>query len=291
MMRVRAPAKLNLFLHVGEKRADGFHALESLLAFVEEADILVMEPADELSLTVVGPYAGALKEEPDNLVLRAARALDATRGAAITLEKNLPVAAGVGGGSADAGAALRGLNALWGLERDQGELGEIAAAIGSDVPACVLSQPVWMAGRGEIIRGFGTIPSFELVLVNPNVPLTTAFVFERLNVRTGIGAMRPPDEDFASIWDLVTYLADSGNDLEGPACSMAPSIDTVLDALAHEPGCVFVQMSGSGPTCFAIFQDGPWARGAADRIVQDHPEWWVRGTRIAPPDFAIPNAL
>jgi len=290
-MRVQAPAKLNLFLHVGEKRADGFHALESLAVFVEEMDILVIERADELSLTVVGPFADALKEESDNLVLRAARALDATRGAAITLEKNLPVKAGIGGGSADAGAALRGLNAFWRLERDQGELREIAATIGSDVPACLLSQPVWIAGRGEIVQGVGTIPSFELVLVNPNIPLTTASVFARLNVRTGIGAMCPPGSEIASIWDLVNYLADSGNDLEGPASSMAPSIDEVLEALAHEPGCVLAQMSGSGATCFGIFQEGPWARGATERIVQDHPKWWVRGTRIVPPDFARPETL
>lgn len=291
MMRVRAPAKLNLFLHVGEKRADGFHLLESLIVFVEEADILTIEPAEELSLTIVGPFADALKDEPDNLVLRAARALDATLGAAITLEKNLPISAGIGGGSADAGAALRGLSAFWQLKRDQGELSEIAAGIGSDVPACVLSQPVWIEGRGEVVREAGAFPSFELVLVNPNIALTTASVFARLNVRTGIGAMSAPDGKIASIWDLVTYLGDSGNDLELPACSMAPSIDEVLEALAHEPGCVLAQMSGSGPTCFGIFQEGPWARGAAERIVQDHPKWWVRGTHIAPPDFAVPKAL
>ena len=291
MMRVRAPAKLNLFLHVGERRSDGFHALESLVVFVEETDILVIERADELSLTVVGPFADALKEVPDNLVLRAARALDATRGAAITLEKNLPIAAGIGGGSADAGAALRGLNAFWRLERDPGELSEIASAIGSDVPACVLSQPAWIAGRGEIVRGVGTISPFELVLVNPTIRLATASVFAGLNVRTGIGAMSPPGDEIASVWDLVAYLADSGNDLEGPACAIAPSIDEVLEALAHEPGCVLAQMSGSGATCFGIFQEGPWARGAAERIVHDHPDWWVRGTRIGPSDFAIPIAL
>lgn len=291
MMRVRAPAKLNLFLHVGEKHSDGFHALESLVVFVEETDILVVERADELSLNVVGPFADSLKEEPDNLVLRAARALDVTRGAAITLEKNLPVKAGIGGGSADAGAALRCLNAFWQLERDPEELREIAAEIGSDVPACVLSQPAWIAGRGEIVRGVGSIPPFELVLVNPNIGLATASVFASLNVRTGVGAMSPPGSEINSVWDLVTYLADSGNDLEAPACAMAPPIDEVLEALAHEPGCVLAQMSGSGATCFGIFQEGPWAQGASERIAQDHPDWWVRETRIGPSDYAIPKAL
>ncbi len=289
-MRVRAPAKLNLFLHVGEKRGDGFHELESLVVFVEAADVLVVEGADELSLDIVGPFAGALKEVPGNLVLRAARALDSARGAAISLEKKLPVAAGIGGGSADSGAALRALNALWRLERNQGALSEIAAQIGSDVPACLLAQPAWIAGRGEIVRSVGPIPPFELVLVNPNIRVSTASVFAGLNVRTGIGAMHPPGNEITSVWDLVSYLGGSGNDLEAPACAIAPSIDDVLVAIAHEPGCVLAQMSGSGATCFGIFQEGPWARGAAERVAQDHPEWWVCGTRIATPDYANPNA-
>jgi 4-diphosphocytidyl-2-C-methyl-D-erythritol kinase len=289
MMRVPAPAKLNLFLHVGDKRKDGFHVLESLVVFVEEADILTIEPATKLSLEIVGPFASALRDVSDNFVLRAARALDATLGAAITLEKNLPVAAGIGGGSADAAAALRGLNLFWDLDRTPDALNEIAAQIGSDVPACVLSQPVWMEGRGEVVFPTRPIPAFELVLANPNIALPTASVFASLNVRKGVGAMSPPEEEIESIWDLVTYLVDAGNDLELPACAMAPSIDEVLEALAHEPGCVLAQMSGSGPTCFGIFQEGPWARGAAERIAQDHPEWWVRCTRIAAPDFTTPR--
>lgn len=290
MMRVLAPAKLNLFLHVGDKRDDGFHSLESLVVFAEEADVLTIEPASELSLTIGGPFAQKLREVSDNLVLRAARALGDSLGAAITLEKKLPMAAGLGGGSADAGAALRGLNLFWKLERTPSELNAIAAQIGSDVPACVLSQPVWMEGRGEIVRPTGFIPAFELVLVNPNISLSTASVFAHLNVRRGIGAMSPPGEDLESIWDLVSYLMDSGNDLETPACALVPSIEEVLEALAHEPGCVLAQMSGSGPTCFGVFQEGPWAQGAAGRIAQDHPEWWVRGTRIASSDFAVPKA-
>ncbi len=289
MMRVQAPAKLNLFLHIGEKRSDGFHALESLVVFAEESDSLIFERADELSLRVVGPFADALTGIPNNLVLRVARALDAERGAAITLKKNLPVAAGIGGGSADAGATLRGLNAFWKLGREPGELSEIAVAIGSDVPACIVSQPVWIAGRGEMVRAVGNIPSFALVLVNPNIPLSTEGVFARLNVRTGLGAMSPPRGDINSVWDLVNYLADSGNDLEAPACAIAPAIDEVLEALAHEPGCVLAQMSGSGATCFGIFQEAPWAEGAADRIMREHPKWWVRQTCIARPEVGIAN--
>jgi len=291
MMRVRAPAKLNLFLHVGETRSDGFHDLESLVVFAEESDFLVFEPADELSLHINGPFADALTnptaDMPENLVLRAARELDCARGAAITLEKNLPVAAGIGGGSADAGAALRGLNAFWNLQRDDAELIETAAAIGSDVPACVLSQPAWITGRGEIVQSVTDIPSFALVMANPNVPLGTEGVFASLNVRTGLGVMHPPGSEIASVWDLVGFLADSGNDLESTACEFAPAIDQVLGALAHEPGCVLAQMSGSGATCFGIFQELSLAVGAADRIAREHPSWWVRQTRIAPRDVGV----
>lgn len=289
MMRILAPAKLNLFLHVGDRRPDGFHELESLVVFAEEADILTFEPADELSLEIAGPFSKSLEVVSDNAVLRAARALDETRGAKIGLEKNLPVSAGIGGGSADAAAALRGLNAFWKLGLGLEELLAAAASLGSDVPVCTLSHTAWMTGRGERLETLNALPLFELVLANPQVPVSTAAVFSRLNVRTGLGAMEPPAGQIGTVWDLVAYLADSGNDLEAPACAIAPVIDDVLEALAHEPGCVLAQMSGSGATCFGIFQDGPWAAGAADRIAQDHPEWWVRLSRIASPKIGGPE--
>ena len=291
MIRVKAPAKLNLFLHVGDKRSDGFHALESLVVFAEECDVLSFEHADQLSLRITGPFGDALNDLPDNFVLRAALALHSERGAKITLEKNLPIAAGIGGGSADAGATLRGLNIFWKLERDVEELSEIAATLGSDVPACLLSEPAWVTGRGEIVRVVGSIAPFELVLVNSNSPLATAGVFSRLNVRSGLGAMRVPGEEITVVWDLVGYLGDSGNDLEAPACAIAPIIDEVIEALAHEPGCVLSQMSGSGATCFGIFQEGVWADGAAERIKQDHADWWVRRSRIAQSDIGVPKSL
>jgi 4-diphosphocytidyl-2-C-methyl-D-erythritol kinase len=288
-MRIYAPAKLNLFLHVGERRPNGFHELESLIAFAEEADVLTLENADNTSLTASGPFAMSLPLDQDNSIIRAARALDTQHGAKIDLEKHLPVAAGIGGGSADAGAALRGLDALWELGRSQEELLSIASRIGSDVPACTLSQTLWMSGRGEEVEVLSPLPPFEIVMVNPNIALSTAAVFSRLNVRTGVGAIAPPLSPIETVWDLVAYLADSGNDLEAPACELAPIIDDVLEALAHEPGCVLAQMSGSGATCFGIFQEGPWAAGGADRIARDHPEWWVRLSRIAAPDFGRPQ--
>jgi 4-diphosphocytidyl-2-C-methyl-D-erythritol kinase len=290
-VRVRAPAKLNLFLHVGDRRPDGYHALESLVAFAAESDLLECVAAPELSLQVSGPFARALGDTGDNLVLRAARALQSERGAALTLRKNLPVAAGLGGGSADAAAALRGLNALWHLGRSEAELLEIAAELGSDVPACVLSRPLWMEGRGEKVTAVPTLPPIKLVLVNPGFMVPTKAVFGTLNARSGIGSMYRPPASLVTVWDLVTYLADAGNDLEGPASLIAPDIDHVLGALAHEPGCVHAQMSGSGATCFGLFQEGPWAAGAAERLALDHPHWWVHASYIAPPDFGAPERV
>ena len=284
---VFAPAKINLFLHVGDKRADGFHDLESLVVFAALGDRLEFSDAVAPDLSLTGPFASTL-EGADNLALRAARALDPERGARIALEKNIPVAAGLGGGSADAAAALKGLNALWQLGRSEMQLCDIAASLGSDVPACVLSRALWMEGRGERVTEIAPLPSFSLVLANLGIAIPTAEVFAALNVRSGIGAMSPPAAPISSVWDLVDYLDDAGNDLEAPACSLVPAIDEVLEALAHEPGCVLAQMSGSGATCFGLFQDGPWAEGAVERLAKDHPHWWVEATQIAEAEIGAP---
>jgi 4-diphosphocytidyl-2-C-methyl-D-erythritol kinase len=205
----------------------------------------------------------------------------------ITLEKNLPVAAGLGGGSADAAAALRGLNAFWNLGLSESALLELAAMLGSDVPACLLSRPCWMEGRGERVHEVPALPNFPLVLVNPGVMVPTGPIFANLNARTGVGAMQPPGA-LQSVWDLVGYLADAANDLEAPACRFAPLIEEVLSAIDREPGCVLAQMSGSGATCFGLFEQEQFALGAAERMAQDHPEWWVRVTRLAVPDIGAP---
>jgi 4-diphosphocytidyl-2-C-methyl-D-erythritol kinase len=276
---------------VGDKCSDGFHTLESLVVFAEECDVLSFEHADQLSLRITGPFADALNNLPDNLVLHAARSLHGERGAAITLEKNLPIAAGIGGGSADAGATLRGLNIFWKLERNVEELTEIAATLGSDVPACLLSQPAWVTGRGEIVSAVGSIAPFELVLVNPNTQIATASVFSRLNLSSGLNKMRAPSDEITNVKDLALYLDDSSNDLKTPACAIEPIIDEVIEELAHEPGCVLSQMSGSGGTCFGVFQGSVWADGAADRIMQDHANWWVRRSRIARSDIGALKSL
>ena len=294
-LSVFAPAKINLFLHVGEKRPDGYHALESLIAFAEAGDRLTFATADNISLSLTGPFAGKLPPGDDNLVLKAARALasvgtqPAQKGAAITLEKNLPVASGIGGGSADAAAVLRGLNALWNLNLSQNALFEIAAQLGSDIPACLLSRPCWMEGRGERVTPLPALPKFPLILINPGVMVPTGPVFGSLNARTGLGA-KPPLGPIATVWDLVGYLEGAVNDLEAPASRLAPDIEEALSALDREPGCVLAQMSGSGATCFGLFDQQQFAIGAAERIAQDHPEWWVKLTRIAPPDIGAPQA-
>ena len=293
MITVLAPAKINLFLHVGERRDDGYHALESLVVFAETADRLEFVAAPEISLSLEGPFARELTREKDNLVLKATRLLQsefgATGGARISLHKNLPVASGIGGGSADAAAALRGLDRLWSLGTPERDLLDLAARLGSDVPACFSSQPCWMEGRGELVTKLPALSQFPLVLVNPGVAVPTGPVFASLNARTGLGAISPPRQPIANLWDLLAYLSDACNDLESPAAHLVPVIDDVLAALDREPGCALAQMSGSGATCFGMFHEEQYARGAAERIAQDHPDWWVRVTRIATPDIGAPR--
>ena len=290
-----APAKINLFLHVGEKRPDNYHALESLVVFAEAGDRMEFLPAADLSLKTSGPFARYLPESGDNLVLKAARALREVvpggfdGGATIVLEKNLPVSSGIGGGSADAAACLRGLDVLWDLRCGEEKLMRIAAELGSDVPACLLSRPCWMAGRGERVTKSPELPRIAMVLVNPGIGVPTAKVFAELNARAGVGHMAPPPDSIESLWDVVAYLDDAANDLEAPAARIAPEIEDVLGALDVEPGCVLAQMSGSGATCFGLFDGSYLALGAAERIAYEHPEWWVRATRIAGPDIGAPH--
>ena len=285
---VGAPAKINLFLHVGDKRADGYHALESLVVFTEAGDRIEAAPARELSLEIAGPFADAVPRGDDNLVLRAARALDPKRGARIHLEKNLPVAAGIGGGSADAAATLRALNLLWQLNRNEAQLLAVAAGLGSDVPACLMSRPLWMSGRGEVVRPAPALSQLKLILINPGVALGTADVFARLRERTGMGGA-PPPQTLETPHDLEAYLFDTKNDLQAPAIELVPAIGGILGALDLASSCQLARMSGSGPTCFGLFD---WPNGAlftAEETALAHPDWWVRVTRIAGPDIGAPH--
>jgi 4-diphosphocytidyl-2-C-methyl-D-erythritol kinase len=274
-----ASAKVNLFLHVGMRRADGFHPLQSLAVFTGAGDVLRAEAAPELSLTLDGPFADGLRAEDDNLVLRAARALAAKAavpaGASLTLTKNLPVASGIGGGSADAAAALRALKQLWRLKIEDAALLEIAAALGSDVPVCVPSSAACMEGRGEILTPV-SVPRLPMLLVNPGVAVPTRDVFTALETSSGTGAAMPGG--FADAAALLHFLAATRNDLEAPARGLQPVIGAVLDRLAALPGVMLARMSGSGATCFALFADMGSCEAAAATLRRANPGWWIAPT-------------
>lgn len=271
-----AAAKVNLSLHVTGQRPDGYHLLDSLVVFADVGDRVSVAPAPELGpeldLTLVGPAAEGLRAEADNLVLRAARAFGVNAGAAITLEKHLPVASGIGGGSADAAAALRALARLWDLP-----LPDAAAVLrlGADVPVCLQGRPVRMQGVGEIITPLPALPEGWLLLVNPGVGVSTPAVFRALPRKDNppMPAALPPFADLAA---LAGWLAAQRNDLEPPAMALQPVIAQVKAALQAQPGCRIARMSGSGATCFGLFAAKAEAEQAAAALRQANPGWWVQ---------------
>jgi 4-diphosphocytidyl-2-C-methyl-D-erythritol kinase len=277
-----APAKINLFLHISGRRADGYHLLDSLVAFADIGDTVTATLAEGLSLTVRGPEAGALGGlGDDNLVLRAARALAAHCGvapnAALTLDKELPVASGIGGGSSDAAAALRALAALWRFPLD--DVAALAAALGADVPVCLAGQPARVGGIGEQLELLPRLPELGIVLANPRRELPTPAVF-----RARQGAFQPAAHPAADFSDpealpeaLIAALAPCRNDLTDAALSLMPEIAVLLDRLAALPGARLARMSGSGATCFALFADRAAAIAAAAGLAAAEPRWWIRG--------------
>jgi 4-diphosphocytidyl-2-C-methyl-D-erythritol kinase len=229
-----------------------------------------------------------LQSEPDNLVLKAARALAAeagrNAGAKLLLTKNLPLASGIGGGSADAAAALRALCALWSLSTSPARLREIAAALGSDIPVCLANLPAFMEGRGEILTPVESFPRLPLLLVNPRIAVPTKDVFAALKNRSG-AEMTLPRGHFRDCADLLRFLDSTANDLEAPARALQPLIGEVLNALASLPGALFTRMSGSGATCFALFPDDESCGRAAAQLAQKNPGWWIAPTFV--PEFNI----
>lgn len=288
-LRVFAPAKLNLHLHVGPPRADGRHPLESLAAFADVGDWLRVAPADGLSLELEGPFAAGLAAEADNLVLWAAHLLAREAGIApcahLVLEKNLPIASGIGGGSADAAAALRGLARLWSLRVETGDLERLAAELGSDVPVCVASRGAFMSGAGEITSRVEGI-AVQGVLVNPRVPLSTGGVYRAFD-EMGLGAGFVPEAAPHFGADVLSWLNQRRNDLEGPAIHLCPAVETVLTALASRPECLLARMSGSGATCFALCADRAASQRLALAIQAAHPDWWVAPAGIGDGDAAL----
>jgi 4-diphosphocytidyl-2-C-methyl-D-erythritol kinase len=279
-------AKVNLTLRVVGRRVDGYHDLESLVAFADCGDRLALAPGPELKLDTTGPLAGDGGDVADNLVLRAALLLaervPGLKLGEFTLDKVLPVAAGIGGGSADAAAALRLLARLNSLSLEDPRLREVALLAGADVPVCLLSRASDMTGVGESLLPLA-LPKMPCVMVNPCVPVPTRDVFAALGLRSGellVGAsdvLQSPawPEEGASLEDWVEALSLSSNDLEEPAMRIQPVIGEVLSALNATNGAWLARMSGSGATCFAIYENTADAQRASQKISQDHPQWWV----------------
>jgi 4-diphosphocytidyl-2-C-methyl-D-erythritol kinase len=272
-----APAKVNLYLHVTGKREDGYHLLDSLVVFAGTGDTLRFAPSETLSLEIEGPGAETLSAGADNIVLKAARALADALGrpaqAAITLEKHLPVASGIGGGSADAAATLRGLMALWDISLDDDTLARIGLGLGADLPVCLAGRPTQMSGIGEMLEAAVTLPPAWLVLVNPRIALSTPSVFR---ARAGdFTPAAPLTEIPADANALANALINRRNDLAPPAMMLEPAVKAMLDAIGETQGCLLARMSGSGATCFGLYADEESADQAADALAAAHPDWWV----------------
>ncbi|WP_296596905.1 4-(cytidine 5'-diphospho)-2-C-methyl-D-erythritol kinase [Phenylobacterium sp.] len=284
-----APAKVNLFLHVGEPAADGYHPLCSLMVFADVGDRVSIE-LGEGSLTVSGPFARGLGRETDNLIFRAVRAFVAELGRPMAelkmaLDKQLPVASGLGGGSSDAGAALRLIRDVFAPQFDDARLEKVAASLGADGAACLWGRPVIAEGIGERLSPAPGLPALPAVLVNPGVPVSTPAVYRALDASRAFGdIVRPPTPDaFEGPEEVAAWLARLGNDLETPAIAVAPQVGTVLATLREEPETLLARVSGSGGTCFALCADDIAAETLAERIEAMAPNWWVRRCSLGGP--------
>jgi len=298
-LQIAAPAKINLSLRVRGKTSDGYHALESLVGFADIGDRLSLKSSAASSrLTLRGTFAGLLQEmdardAKDNLILRAVAALEKASGRALgselVLEKNLPIAAGLGGGSADAAAALRALIELHRLEISDTHLAEIALSLGADVPVCLASAPSWMTGIGETLAYLPNFPATEIVLVNPHVAMPTAAVFSALHASPNLRPAQPVPEAWQDLDGLVAFLTQQGNDLQGAAISLAPEIGDCLSAL-QQAGAKYAAMSGSGASCFALCEIGEGAKVAAAYQAARAKDWVQAGRLIGAGDTKINQA-
>ena len=285
-----APAKVNLYLHVGAPGPDGYHPLCSLMAFADFGDRLSTYEADVLSLDIRGPFAAGLSADADNLVARAAVALigEARRPLppiGITLEKRLPVASGLGGGSSDAGAALRLLSDEFRFSLGDERLEALAASLGADGAACLWARPVTAQGRGEQLSPAPGLPELDIVLVNPGVQVSTAEVYRRFDAAGAFGDIEPPPapEAFETAAELAGWLSVQRNDLEAAAIAVAPEVGAVLETLANEPETLLARVSGSGGTCFALCASDIEAESLAERLEAMAPNWWVKRCRLGGP--------
>lgn len=272
-----APAKINLCLHVTGRRLDGYHLLDSLVVFADVADRVFASHARGLSLVVAGPEGAGLQAEPDNLVLRAAREMG-VEDAALILDKRLPIASGIGGGSADAAATLRALARLTGLPLPPGD--EVVR-LGADVPVCLAARPARMAGIGERISPLPPLPPLACVLVNPRLPVPTPQVFAALQSRDNPPLPDLPALALGSAESFASWLAEqSRNDLVAPAREVAPILADVQSALETTPDCLLARMTGSGGTHFGLYATAEAASAAAETLRAVHPFWWIETGRI-----------
>ncbi len=279
-----APAKVNLFLHVGPPGADGFHPLSSLMVFADVGDRLSCEAADRFTLELDGPFQADAPPGPDNLVVRAAKALcDVEPAVRLVLTKHLPAGAGLGGGSSDAAACLRLLRRALDVDVADARMFEIAAALGSDVPACLRARTLMAEGRGERLSPGPALPELPAVLIRPPVGSSTAAVYRDYDRNAASASAAPPimPAALATVQETAAFLAGTRNDLEAPAVAMQPMIGQALDALRRHPEALFVRMSGSGSACFALCEDTDHAARLARRVALDHPGWWVQHCRLA----------
>jgi 4-diphosphocytidyl-2-C-methyl-D-erythritol kinase len=287
-LATRAPAKVNLSLRVIGRRADGYHELDSLVAFAGVGDELSLSPGEPAAVQITGPFGAGLSTGPDNLVLKAERVLReeiaGLRSGRFHLVKRLPVASGIGGGSADAAAALRLLARLNGLPLSHPALLAAAGRIGADVPVCLEVRARIMRGIGDQLGQPLRLPRLFALLVNPGVAVETAPVFRALGLQPGQGhadgveAFKAGESSPASSVSLIAALAAAGNDLEAPARAAAPVIGEVLSVLSALPGCRLARMSGSGATCFALFDDCRASAAAGKLLAHDRPDWWAKPT-------------
>lgn len=280
-----APAKVNLFLHVGPVDAEGYHPLVSLVAFADVGDEVQIRRAEQASLAVTGPFGAALAGEGDNLISRALRALEQVVGAdmpplTVILDKRLPVAAGLGGGSSDVGAALKAARELLALDLSDDALAEVAATTGADGAMCQHARSAWAEGRGEMLSFEPRLPLLHALLVNPGAPSPTGAVYHAYDGGLTAHADRPaPPEDWSAA-SVIDWLADQRNDLQAPAVALQPAIAEALQAVAALPEVRLTRMSGSGATVFGLFDSLAQAQAAGEALAQARPGWWIAPTTL-----------
>ena len=279
---VHAAAKINLYLQITGVRHDGYHKLDSLVGFTNFGDRISVKKGRDITLNIEGPYRDSLYPINDqNLVLCAAKVLASEigfhGGASITLDKRLPVSSGLGGGSADAAATLHALNELWGGGISDEALAKIGLRLGADVPACLLSETLLMSGVGETVHPVETSLDFGVLLINPGIPISTPYVFKQ---RDGSFSISVNEEVPLNREDFCSFLRTKKNDLQDTVIELEPQIAIVLDAISAQVGCRLSRMSGSGATCFGIFNSEAAAISAAYTVSSEHTDWWVQGTRF-----------